>query len=376
MKTKSKGKEMMKVAVVSVLALGMFSAAFIGVNHLAFALATNGATLLEAAVPPVTVQAAAYTPQVQQQETITEETTTDAAAPEMAVFTPPNITIMQIEAFDPQVIPANAISKEEAALIGAEYLWDVLGASIDGMYVEMMYIMMPGFTRPFWIGSVSAEKPHNLDFEDFRDDLDAWMDAAVFASYSFRLDAITGMRVDVAYNHPSYMEAIRERSREGRPWGEEVISPLEPIAPGTPMTPEQALEVRRQDISMRWFEMSAYEQLALSDITPERFEAYKQTALDLAQRHFNLTTVQNIQLGDAWVEHRSLRMDIMGITEDEAGALIIPIESIAFTAIDHTGREAIIQIPTENSNWRLTSVSTMHNEFIPGFSYDRHVEGN
>jgi hypothetical protein len=230
------------------------------------------------------------------------------------------------------------------------------------MYVEMSYHMMPGFTRPFWIGTLYAEEPPNLNFEDFRDDLDAWRDAQVFASYNFRLDAITGMRVDVSYMHPTQ---LRSTMRSSSSHERELVRS---ISPNEPMTPEEEKAMRQVEFMSKWFEMDIDEQLEFSDLTPERLEAYKQTALELAQKHFNQTTVESIQVGDAW-SNSPLFMEC--IEENEDGGYHIIVSAIAFNALDNTGREAIIKIPTENASWRLVSVGTMHNEFIPGFSYDR-----
>ena len=350
MKAKPKGKELLKVAAVSALAVGMFSAAFMGVNRLAFASATNDATTLEIEAAPFTTQEIDYVMQ----------DVRDESEIETAVFTPPTVTFVT---HTPQEVPSHAISKEEALLIGAEYIWDVLGGCIDGMYVEMTYIMMPGFTRPFWIGSVTTEKPPNLDFADFEDDLQGWMEAQVFTSYFFRLDALTGMRVDVSYMDPSHLETSARQPRDSR---EEVLRPISPY--DTPSTPEEERAMRNMEFMSSWFEMSTDEQLEFSDMTSERLEAYTQTALGLAQRHFNHTTVESMQLGDAWDNSSTFFME--RIEDDGAGGNIVIVSSVAFTAIDQTGREAIIRVPTENASWQLISVGTMHNEFIPGFSYE------
>jgi len=308
---KSKGKEIMKVVTVSALSLGMFSAAFVGLNRLAFASATNSATPLDVVSAPFTAETITYSPQ--------DEQNTAAIA-----FAPPNITILQNGLFA-QAVPANAIPSEEAALIGAEYLWDVLGVSIDGMYVEMMYTMMPGFTRPFWLGTVYMEKPIHHDFEAFMsfniEDFNAWIDSIALPSYTFRIDALTGMRVDVSYMHPSHKQSLSRLSNEAQ------------------------VQYFETTTLVPWFETTAREPLA--DPTPVQVEAYKQQALELAQRHFNLTTVEDIQFDEIDGNH------------------------ISFAAIDNTGREAIIRIPREGADWRMIGISTMHNDFIPGFRYDR-----
>ena len=331
---KSKGNGIMKVVAVSTLSLGLFSAAFAGINTLAFASATNGAMPLD--IAPFAAQATAYAPQAGQ----------NTEATERPAFTVPNITVIQGEVI--QEVPNTAISMDEAALIGAEYIWDMFGSSIDGMYVEMMYALNPGFTRPTWIGSVSTVRPEHPDFEALRNAAASGstvmpIPMPLLPTYSFRIDALTGMRIAISYYHPSF-----ERPR---------------------FTDEEVMQQRREIIESETtsdyrsgrFEMSVEAQLELSDITPIRLEAYRQQALELAQRHFNLTTVEDIRLGDAWSEMVTFSVD--SFTSD--------ITAITFTARDNTGREAIVRIPTEYGSWRFTSVSTMHNDFIPGFSYDR-----
>jgi len=366
MKSKKKSKGIFATAMASALAIGVFSVLFIGANRLTFAAAdgrtvTQEPTIAQTAVTTPTVPAT--TPQPQQTPPATENVPTA----ETAVFVPPTVTLIPLTNLAGDTPPAHALSMEEAFLIGAEYIWDVLGSCIDGMYVEMMYTLMPGFTRPFWIGTVSATKPpQDLNFEDFRDDLDAWRDAMVFSSYIFRLDAITGMRVDVGYMDPSHLEMERETDRD-RPVGYV-------IGPANDWEGADDCAIQRREMAMRhwdfrttWFEMEMDEQLAHSDITPERLEVYTQTALELAERHFNSTTVQNIQLGDAWVGANTFFTgDVYGEGDDR----IMIITGITFTATDHTGREVIVMIPTENAGWRRLSVSSMHNEFIPGFNYD------
>lgn len=348
----------MKVAAVSALSLGLFSAAFVGANHFAFVSATGGITPLDvAAATPLVAQATANTPQTTQNNTSTEATD----------FTPPSITVIQGEIIESQPIPSAAITMEEAALIGAKYIYDVFGSSIDGMYVEMMYTLTPGFTRPTWLGSVHAEMPVQPDFEAIRNAADAGntmvrMEVSWVPSvYSFRIDALTGMRVDVSYLNPSFDSFDQMGPR---------------------LSAEEALEQRRQimypsetmiNFFTRWFEMSAKEQLELTDITPERLEHYRQQAHELAQRHFNMTTVQNVELGDAWSSGSTFVNQVMEY--NGRGEFNIIVGAITFTATDNTGREAIVRIPTENGSWHSVSVNSMHNDFIPGFSYDRPGRG-
>lgn len=344
MKKRIKGKENLKVVAVSALALGLSSAAFIGINNLALAQATGATPLTVFESEPIVPTSTANTSQVPDQDLTMQD----------AVFVPPKVTFVTSI---PLEIPSHAMPKEEALQIGAQYIWDVFDASIDGMYVYMSYQMLPGFTRPFWLGTVFSTTPTHLklDFEDFVDDLGAWGEAQVFPLYHFRLDAITGMRIGVTYSAPSDLESSRIAFRESNQEESAVLRPVDPLSPEMIFMSE-------------WFEMSAEEQLKLSDITSERFEAYMQTALVLAQRHFNLTTVQDIELGGSFQGHVQM---LERLEDDGTGGIVGIIGGLVFTTNDSTGREAIIRIPTANSSWRFTSVETMYNEFIPGFSYNR-----
>ncbi|MCL2372747.1 MAG: hypothetical protein FWC78_05025 [Defluviitaleaceae bacterium] len=392
-----KAKEILKIAAVSALTLGLFSAVLVGVNHWTLASATAGTATID--LTPLTAQATAYNPQAPQQEPAT------AANAEATTFTPPTVTFVcrtpEFVFDDPsrniQRAPANALPQEDALLIGAEHIWDVFGTCIDGMYVEMSYAVMPGFTRPFWVGTVYETNPPALNFEDFRDDLDAWWDAQVFSSYSFRLDAITGMRIDVSYANPSYHtsrrsqgqeviiapvaeeDAIRSREQireENNSWAAAErteggrVAYIAPDSPLIALSPEEARAMHRNmEVGARWQDMSTEEHLAASDITPARLEAYTQKALELAQRHFHQTTVQTIEIGDAWRSGGASMFFTEELYVNEAGDIAATIGSISFLVTDNTGREAEVRIPTATAHWRLTSVQTMHNEFIPGFEY-------
>ena len=127
---KTRYKEIAKMAVVSAFAIGIFSAVLIGANNLAFAAATNGTQ----AIPSATE--IADTPLV--------------AAP--ADFQAPNLNVISSSSNNVHAnntISAAAMSMENAAQIGAQYIWDVFGESIDGMYVEMMFANWPSQSRTY-----------------------------------------------------------------------------------------------------------------------------------------------------------------------------------------------------------------------------------
>jgi hypothetical protein len=90
-----------------------------------------------------------------------------------------------------------AMSKEKAAQLGAQYLWEIFGESIDGKAVRMVYLVgQPAYTKDLWIGNVfntadeaaipyfSSEKNNN-------------------PLLSFRIDAKTGEWVGIGRRQPT-----------------------------------------------------------------------------------------------------------------------------------------------------------------------------
>jgi hypothetical protein len=145
------------------------------------------------------------------------------------------------------------------------------------------------------------------------------------------IDAVTGMRVNISYNDPN---GVRE-----------VAS----------IPAEDSLASRRAMAESGVWEMDIYEQMAFLGLSFEQLEAYTQTAAELAQRHFNNSTVEDVQFS-----HVSIGSDFHG----DANALVLV--GLAFTATDNTGREAYVHIPAGTPFFNAVSISTQHNDFVPG----------
>lgn len=79
--------------------------------------------------------------------------------------------------------PVGILDVEEAAMIGASYIWDVLGINIDGKVLDISYTHPPGLNRSYWHALIAENK------EDF--------ERGQFV-LSFMIDAFTGERVDIA----------------------------------------------------------------------------------------------------------------------------------------------------------------------------------
>ncbi len=166
----------MKVAVVSALSVGMLGGAFVGINNLAFANAANNMGSIE----PVT----------------TEVNSEDFREREQTIF---DITVLETSLKDgiPEEefeisfygfsfdIPEDALSKEDAAQIGAQYIYDMLGENIEGKFVAMSYFERDSHIRPYWQGRVGSSEEAFANHEYY---------------FEFLIDAVTGERINIE-NH-------------------------------------------------------------------------------------------------------------------------------------------------------------------------------
>ena len=177
---KAKVKEVLKVAGVSALALGLFSGVFMSVNCIAFAQATNQTVSL----PAVEMQAMASTltePLRTNERGINIERVTDWFGIELSE------------------LGANSISVEEGAEAGIDLLERYFDADLRGKTVHMIYFgveepeaLAPNVVRlggwleqSFWRGTVL---PTGAILDDS------------FALYSFELDGETGNMLSVERN--------------------------------------------------------------------------------------------------------------------------------------------------------------------------------
>ena len=307
-RTRKRSKEILQVAVASALSIALFSTALIGVNSLAFATATNGAETLPAAEAYVDIH-----------NNIPSEG-----------FVAPNLTLLECRWQGDVVVPESAMSKEDAAQIGAQYIWDVFGESIDGMYVSMGFEDWPNSTRTFWRGSVGQSEAFNRDSDIF---------------FSFLIDAVTGQRIDIDNGMSGIPMFIEEADIE------------------------EIMSWRFSVMDSGYFEMSAQEQKDFVGLSNDMLEAYKQTALELASRHFNNSEVTDIVLGTAW----GISLGIAPVRGAD-GTLTFGLGSLTFTATDNTGREAYITIPAGPGATHTIYVGTSHNDIIPDFVWPERIE--
>ena len=121
------GNEWIKVLVASALSIGLFSAAFIGANNLTLALDVNKIERSSLTTVFIDIPAESIPPD-------------DFQKPTLTVYEIPN---------ELYPVSATALSSEKAAELGAQYIWEVYGESIDGKYVDMFYFTHPSTTKAY-----------------------------------------------------------------------------------------------------------------------------------------------------------------------------------------------------------------------------------
>jgi hypothetical protein len=316
MKTRSKGKELLKVVAMCVLSIGLFSVVFIGFNQRIFAAATNEPA-------PLPTQSEIFTPAQNSEHLLPEAGI--GRVQDGPIFTAPALTLIYQHVHS---APASAMSMEEAAQIGARYIWDVFGTSIDGMYVHMFYTAHAAYSRTYWHGTVRAER---FDIENIMgDDREARIALNDAILYNFRIDAITGMRVDVS---TGFRNTVSQ---------DELLN--------------RSMDERNATVEARWWELNLDEQLTFLGISIADVAGYIETARLLAEAHFategpvgKLSSLR-VQLGDNGLE-------------------LAAIEYV----LTHGNREAVISIPASVAHIIRYDIQTTHNDFIPGFEF--HYDG-
>jgi len=251
-----------------------------------------------------------------------------------------NLTLIDVS-HEGVTIHSRALSMDEAAQAGAQYIFDIFGARIDGMYVELEFADWPHMTRALWHGSVSTNYRNTLanraqsealneefaarfeageDSEDIMEDLsERFRDISYTPGlFYFFIDAITGERIDIwkttQIHHPMTDESI----------------PLH--------------EYIEQNWDGDW--EAAFE----ADIDPQIKDTLSQMAMEYAQRQFVNSTIVSTDDYDVFMSF----IYIGGGFKRDPSAI--------FQFTDNTGREARVTIHVESQT--VTAVSTMSNDFI------------
>ena len=321
---KAKIKEIVIGLGISAMIIGVFSAGLSAIDL--------GAAAAQSIVAGENNQAIAEThSEAQKNAEMAEETE------QKAKFVPPSITVTQSQ-WQTAAIASYALPMEEVAQIGAEYIWDIFDVSIDGMYVEMLFVDWPSSSRTYWSGTVVR----CAEALDIRNEFGGGSEIL----YMFLIDAETGMRVDIWGG---------QRSRVSREISEEEI--------------EELLALRTAPIMMEFFEQDFYGRIAMLEITDETIESYTKTAATLAERHFNNTTVTDVTIGnDEWSGVSAM------VERNENGEKVLVLQTLTFIATDDMGRTAYISISATDIQHGI-SISTQHNDIIPDFCFGDEGRG-
>ena len=303
-----KGKGILATALAVVLSIGMFSALFIGANNVAYA-AANGST--------VSFPATANTHNAAVRESVVP-----------AGYQTPSLTVNEIHSFYEKT--ANTLTAEAAAELGAQYIWEVFGVSVDGKTVEMSYGSFPSNTRTHWYGYVIPAGGSAITTLSINENNEAVIEKAS-TLFTFSIDAVTGARISV--------------------W-QDMENRFDDMANDPTITLEEM-----NAITVPWLtEMLAGNNPLFTRFTPEQIEMYEQMAKGYAEKHFNTTDVVSVkyEAGSPYLFARAAD-----------GRVVVRNYIVTFAITDNTGREAHVSVITGTT--RLHNINTNHNDIIPGF---------
>ncbi len=334
-----KTNELRKIIVVSALALTLAATAFVGANNLVFA----------AAIQPETIP---HTDDIKSSYEVANVATDN--------FQTPSLTVVFRENLDkngkpyPHNVPGSgAMSKEEAAQIGARYIFDMYGESINGKAVEMLYAAWPFSSKTYWVGTVANSVK---DFETATLSDAELAEAAKNAGegttiaavgpapeylYRFSIDAVTGERVSI----------------------NEHLDIPEPTDLGEGKT----------------YTLSPVQMEAMQFEAPANVDEYAAVVRSFAQKHFNRSTVVSVEFhrislntGDrtATKSHGEAYREAYAADKDKPFTFTLYEKGrdITFNVTDSTGRVANVTVDMDTK--QITFFDTSNSDFIPGFNYE------
>ena len=293
-------KEIFKAVSATALCLGLFVAGFVAVNNIALASATEGTRPLQLVEATINIPVANVTPVVSEE------------------YQKPNMAMEVI--LEPSAVPGiNALHPEAAAKIGAQYIWDMFGVSIDGTTVLMWYFNHPSATRTRWVGIVSDASSDNSSQGNYYPT----------TLFTFHLDAITGKRINI-----SFEGNLGETSEEARAALAELFSRIDGRAT------EEMVEIRS------------------GGPPPAQLDEYAEVAKEFAQRHFTASEVVSVEFRGV----NALTFEL-----NESGNLVATNRQLLFEVTDSTGRIADVAIAEATRT--LIRLHTSSNDIVPGFNY-------
>ena len=335
--TRKKSNEFLNALAITAVCIGLFSAVFLGFNNRAIAAATSGTESIAIAAATVNLPAA-------DADDSADEYAYDYAPQSVytAEIQPPTLTVL-VHANTQQNPPgANAMSPEEAAQIGARYLYDVLGQCIDGMYVMMEYFASPSIVRPYWFGMVAGTVS---ELENYTPQLGFTICAVSGERITVRSSAIPTARPAGEYittSHLMYhMGQLWPSALEDNPeWAAEIPAAF-------------AAAIEGRCFNELWEEL-------MSGLMPsvDEIQRYLQLAREYAARHFACTEVVSAEFDMA--RHSGF------FTLDSEGNLTANLAQPIITVTDCTGRAARVILAVGDDGVLLQAICTQHNDIIPG----------
>ena len=316
-------KEFVKVMGIALVCIGLFCAAFIGINSRTLAAIQDEPESV--ALDPVTVAA----PPAPLEEVVPPQD-----------FQSPTVTTYVFVKPD-QYPGTNNLSPEEVVEFAAMYIWEMLGVCVDGTHFNIWYTNCPSATRSTWSGSVKTRSVSDIAYVIDDEDEEA---ITITRMRLVEKDGETVLVEDPTLAYPYWEEPRQLFSFSIDAITGERISLLK-------ITPELFTSENRRDL------LHANQDLIPATI--DNIEEYKNAALDFAKRHFNNTEIVSIEFDRAFPA-------LLG--KDDSGYVVVQTIRLDFLATDSTGREAEIMILSGTMD--LHSINTHHNDMIPGFVFE------
>lgn len=309
---------------------------------------TLNSTLVQIATPvPVATNESLYASQTLHLEELAHASydLPQEVYPKELYFISANLTVILSPYQDN--VPPSVMSMEDAAQIGARYIWDVFGESIDGMYVVMFHTNWVGHIRQHWGGNVfltEATEPFD-------------------PSFFFLIDSSTGERIDI-----SYFTTANTRGNSDFSYGDSEVA-------GAWATSEEEFETWFS--SEEWLQIHSMDDDGLKQylgLTNEMFEEYTQAVVEYAQGHFNQSAIAVVNLGTSAVTSSGEIITTSGIGIlpfiCDNGNMYPRVATLTFDVIDENERIAQVTISSRHWYTRFVHIITQQNDRTLGFVYE------
>jgi hypothetical protein len=296
---RTKSTELGKIIGFSALALTLAVTAFIGSNNLVFAAATQPETI------PMTNN-------IKISQMSTNTASDEYQTPKLSVVWDDNDG-----AIDNQP-RAGAMGYEKASQLGARYIWDMFGESIDGKAVEMMYAAWTSNSKTYWNGYV------------YNSTADISKSSPL---YNFMIDAVTGEWISVFRNNTTTESGKRK-------------------------------------------EITATEYEKLKNTPPPQVDELSAIARNFAQKHFKNAKVASVNFEEVrlMVYRNSIPPRSADFNPDEAKIEIFEKGmTVTFKVVDDTGRTALVEVDMDSR--RAFALDSTNSDSIPGFPLEGFRDG-